>query len=115
MNIYSWNVNGLRAAVKKGFEESFYALDADFFCLQETKMQGGQLDLEFEGYESYWDYAQKKGYSGTVIFTRNKPIAVKYGLGIEEHDMEGRAVTLEMENAVIAMEQDMLITNSGEH
>ncbi len=97
MKFISWNVNGLRAVCGKGFTEIFNNFNADFVCLQETKLQAGQIELNFPGYESYWDYAQKKGYSGTVIFTRNKPIAVKYGLGIEEHDMEGRAVTLEME------------------
>lgn len=97
MKFISWNVNGLRAVCGKGFTEIFNNFNADFVCLQETKLQAGQIDLSFPGYESYWDYAQKKGYSGTVIFTRIKPIAVKYGLGIEEHDQEGRAVTLEME------------------
>lgn len=92
----SWNVNGLRACNGKGFSEAFKALDADFFCLQETKMQAGQLDLEFEGYKSYWSYADKKGYSGTAIYTRHEPLAVSYGLGIDEHDHEGRVITLEM-------------------
>lgn len=92
----SWNVNGLRACNGKGFAEAFKALDADFFCLQETKMQAGQLDLEFEGYKSYWSYADKKGYSGTAIYTRHEPLAVSYGLGIDEHDHEGRVITLEM-------------------
>lgn len=92
----SWNVNGLRACNGKGFAEAFKALDADFFCLQETKMQAGQLDLQFEGYKSYWSYADKKGYSGTAIYTRHKPLAVSYGLGIDEHDHEGRVITLEM-------------------
>ena len=82
----------------KGFEDSFKALDADFFCLQETKMQAGQLDLQFEGYESFWNYAEKKGYSGTAIYTRHKPLAVTYGLGLEEHDHEGRVITLEMDD-----------------
>jgi exodeoxyribonuclease III len=106
MKFISWNVNGLRACIKpktdddgnvvsKGFEAYFKELDADFFCLQETKMQQGQLDLEFEGYQSYWNYADKKGYSGTAIFTRHQPLAVTYGLGIDEHDHEGRVITLE--------------------
>ena len=97
MKFISWNVNGIRACCDKGFRESFAALDADFFCLQETKMQAGQLDLSFEGYQSYWNYAEKKGYSGTAIFTRHQPLSVAYGLGIEEHDKEGRVITLEME------------------
>lgn len=92
----SWNVNGLRACNGKGFAEAFKALDADFFCLQETKMQAGQLDLQFEGYKSYWSYADKKGYSGTAIYTRHEPLAVSNGLGIDEHDHEGRVITLEM-------------------
>lgn len=92
----SWNVNGLRACNGKGFSEAFKALAADFFCLQETKMQAGQLDLQFEGYKSYWSYADKKGYSGTAIYTRHEPLAVSYGLGIDEHDHEGRVITLEM-------------------
>ena len=96
MKLISWNVNGLRACAGKGFEESFKALDADFFCLQETKMQAGQLDLEFPGYSSYWNYAEKKGYSGTAIYTRQTPLAVTYGIGIDEHDHEGRVITLEM-------------------
>lgn len=98
MKLISWNVNGLRACAGKGFEESFKALDADFFCLQETKMQAGQLDLMFSGYESYWNYADKKGYSGTAIYTKQKPLNVSYGIGIDEHDHEGRVITLEMEN-----------------
>ncbi len=98
MKFISWNVNGLRACVGKGFSESFKKLDADFFCLQETKMQAGQLDIEFEGYKSYWNYAEKKGYSGTAVFTKHEPINVTYGLGIEEHDHEGRVITLEMED-----------------
>ena len=98
MKFISWNVNGLRACVGKGFAESFKQLDADFFCLQETKMQEGQLDLDFEGDTSYWNYAEKKGYSGTAIFTRHQPISVSYGLGIEEHDHEGRVITLEMQD-----------------
>ena len=98
MKLISWNVNGLRACAGKGFEESFKALDADFFCLQETKMQEGQLDLAFDGDESYWNYADKKGYSGTAIYTRQKPLNVSYGIGIDEHDHEGRVITLEMDN-----------------
>ena len=98
MKFISWNVNGLRACTGKGFEEAFNTLDADFFCLQETKMQEGQLDLQFEGYESYWNYAEKKGYSGTAIYTRRHPLSVSYGIGIEEHDREGRVITLEMDN-----------------
>ena len=97
MRFVSWNVNGLRACMGKGFEESFKALDADFFCLQETKMQAGQLDLQLEGYESYWNYAEKKGYSGTAIFTRRRPLNVTYGIGKDEHDHEGRVITLEMD------------------
>ena len=96
MKLISWNVNGLRACADKGFADAFKALDADVFCLQETKMQEGQLDLEFEGYRSYWNYAEKKGYSGTAIYSRHEPVAVTYGLGIEEHDHEGRVITLEM-------------------
>ena len=83
MKFISWNVNGLRACVQKGFEDSFRTLDADFFCLQETKMQAGQLDLQFEGYNSYWNYADKKGYSGTAIYTRHTPVSVSYGIGID--------------------------------
>mgnify|MGYP002521096928 FL=1 len=96
MKFISWNVNGLRAVVGKGFAEAFATLDADFFCLQETKMQAGQLDLAFDGYQSYWNYADKKGYSGTAIFTRHAPLNVTYGIGIDEHDHEGRVITLEM-------------------
>ena len=98
MKFISWNVNGLRACVQKGFEDSFCALDADFFCLQETKMQAGQLDLQFPGYMSFWNYADKKGYSGTAIYTRHQPLSVTYGIGIDEHDHEGRVITLEMES-----------------
>lgn len=97
MKLISWNVNGLRACMGKGFEDSFRQLDADFFCLQETKMQAGQLDLQFDGYESYWNYAEKKGYSGTAIFTKHHPLSVTYGMGVDEHDHEGRIITLEME------------------
>ena len=96
MKLISWNVNGLRACEGKGFSEVFRQLDADFFCLQETKMQEGQLDLQFDGYHSYWNYADKKGYSGTAVFTRHKPISVTRGMGIDQHDHEGRVLTLEM-------------------
>ena len=96
MKLISWNVNGLRACESHGFSTIFKQLDADFFCLQETKMQEGQLDLQFEGYQSYWNYAEKKGYSGTAIFTRHQPLSVTYGIGIAEHDHEGRVITLEM-------------------
>ena len=96
MKLISWNVNGLRACEGKGFSDIFRQMDADFFCLQETKMQEGQLDLTFDGYKSYWNYADKKGYSGTAIFTRHEPLNVTYGLGIDEHDHEGRVITLEM-------------------
>ena len=98
MKFISWNVNGLRACVGKEFEQQFKNLDADFFCLQETKMQAGQLDLSFPGYESYWNYADKKGYSGTAIYTKHKPLNVTYGIDIDEHDHEGRVITLEMED-----------------
>lgn len=98
MRFISWNVNGLRACITKGFEDSFKVLDADFFCLQETKLQAGQTDLKFEGYDSYWNYADKKGYSGTAVFTKHKPLGVSYGIGIDEHDHEGRVITLEMED-----------------
>ena len=93
----SWNVNGLRAAVTKGFIDKFNEIDADIFCLQETKLQEGQIDLDLPGYHKYWNYAEKKGYSGTAIFTKMEPLSVKYGLGIEEHDKEGRVITLEFE------------------
>lgn len=98
MKLISWNVNGLRACNGKGFQDFFRDADADFFCIQETKMQEGQLDLGFDGYESYWDFAEKKGYSGTAIYTKHHPISVSYGIGVDEHDHEGRAVTLEMED-----------------
>lgn len=97
MKFISWNVNGLRACNDKGFKDVFTNLDADVFCLQETKMQYGQLDLQFEGYDSYWNYAEKKGYSGTAVYTRKKPVSVTYGLGMDEHDREGRVITLEFE------------------
>ncbi|MBP5333154.1 MAG: exodeoxyribonuclease III [Bacteroidales bacterium] len=93
--LISWNVNGLRAVAGKGFADIFTELDADFVCLQETKVQPGQVDLEFLGYESYWNYAEKKGYSGTAVYTKHTPISVKYGMGIPEHDTEGRLITLE--------------------
>ena len=95
MKFISWNVNGLRAVVTKGFSDIFRDLDADFFCLQETKLQEGQIDLSFDGYESYWNYAERKGYSGTAIFTKHTPLSVSYGIGVEEHDHEGRVITLE--------------------
>ena len=98
MKFISWNVNGLRACVVKDFEQQFKDFNADFFCLQETKMQAGQLDLSFPGYESYWNYADKKGYSGTAIFTKHKPLSVTYGINIDEHDHEGRVITLEMDD-----------------
>lgn len=97
MKLISWNVNGLRACAGKGFRDAFLQLDADFFSLQETKMQPGQIDMEFEGWHSYWLSAEKKGYSGTAVFTRRQPLSVSYGLGIERHDHEGRVITLEME------------------
>ncbi len=98
MKLISWNVNGLRACEGKGFSDIFKKLDADIFCLQETKMQAGQLDMEFAGYQSFWNYAEKKGYSGTAIFTRISPLKASYGIGIEEHDHEGRVITLEFES-----------------
>ena len=91
----SWNVNGLRAAMGKGFMEAFSRPDADLFCLQETKLQEGQIDLELPGYHQYWNYAEKKGYSGTAVFSRQEPLSVRLGIGIEEHDHEGRVITLE--------------------
>ncbi|EEH97538.1 exodeoxyribonuclease III (xth) [Clostridium sp. 7_2_43FAA] len=98
MKLISWNVNGIRSCVTKGFLEYFKEMDADIFCIQESKLQEGQIDLELEGYHQYWNYAEKKGYSGTAIFTKEKPLSVSYGLGIEEHDKEGRVITLEFEN-----------------
>lgn len=95
MKLISWNVNGLRACVKKGFLESFAALDADVFCIQESKLQEGQIDLDLPGYHMYWNYAEKKGYSGTAVFTRQEPLDVTYGMGVEIHDHEGRVITLE--------------------
>lgn len=97
MRLISWNVNGLRAVMKKGFEELFFGLGADVFCLQETKLQEGQIELDLAGYETYWNYAEKKGYSGTAVFTRHTPRSVAYGLGLPEHDTEGRVLTLEFE------------------
>ena len=97
MKLVSWNVNGIRAVLTKGFEEFFKEVNADIFCIQETKCQEGQVKLEFDGYKSYWNSAEKKGYSGTAIFTKKEPISVKYGIGIEEHDKEGRVITLEFE------------------
>ena len=98
MRFISWNVNGLRAVRKKGFDDIFLSLNADFFCLQETKLQEGQIDIDFPGYESYWCYAEKKGYSGTAIFTKHTPLSVSYNIGIEEHGAEGRTITLEYED-----------------
>lgn len=97
MKLISWNVNGLRACVKKGFLDYFNDMSADIFCVQETKLQEGQIDLDLDGYKQYWNYAVKKGYSGTAVFTKSEPLSVKYGLGIEEHDQEGRVITLEFE------------------
>ena len=97
LKLISWNVNGIRACCDKGFREEFERLDADFFCLQETKMQAGQLDLDLGDYQQFWNSAEKKGYSGTAIFTRHQPLSVAYGIGVEEHDHEGRVITLEME------------------
>lgn len=101
MRFISWNVNGIRACVQKGFLDYFKEIDADIFCIQESKMQEGQLDLQLEGYYQYWNYAQKKGYSGTAIFTKKKPISVNYGIGIKEHDQEGRVIALEYEDFYI--------------
>ena len=98
MKLISWNVNGLRACVQKGFLDYFKETDADFFCIQESKLQEGQIDLDLPGYHQYWNYAQKKGYSGTAVFARREPLHVSYGLGIEEHDKEGRIITLEYES-----------------
>ncbi|KSV57943.1 exodeoxyribonuclease III [Acetivibrio ethanolgignens] len=98
MKFISWNVNGLRACIQKGFLDIFNEIDADIFCLQETKLQEGQIDLELPGYHQYWNYAEKKGYSGTAVFTKKEPLSVSYGIGIPEHDMEGRVITLEFED-----------------
>ena len=95
MKFISWNVNGLRAVAGKGFADAFLSLDADFFCLQETKLQAGQVDLEFPGWRSFWNYADKKGYSGTAVYAKHEPLSVRYGIGIDEHDHEGRVITLE--------------------
>ena len=97
MKFISWNVNGIRACITKGFEERFHELDADIFCLQETKCQQGQVKLELPGYHQYWNYANRRGYSGTAIFTKREPLSAVYGIGIEEHDKEGRVITLEFE------------------
>lgn len=101
MKLISWNVNGIRACVQKGFLDFFKEIDADIFCIQESKCQEGQISLELEGYNQYWNYAKKKGYSGTAIFTKKKPLSVNYGIGIEEHDKEGRVITLEFEDFFI--------------
>lgn len=98
MKFISWNVNGLRACVQKGFLDFFNSIDADFFCIQESKLQAGQIDLDLSGYHQYWNYAEKKGYSGTAIFAKNEALSVSYGIGIEEHDREGRVITLEYDN-----------------
>lgn len=98
MKFISWNVNGLRACVQKGFLDFFNSIDADFFCIQESKLQAGQIDLDLPCYHQYWNYAEKKGYSGTAIFAKNKALSVSYGIGIEEHDKEGRVITLEYDN-----------------
>lgn len=109
MKFISWNVNGLRACAGKGFADIFKSLDADFFCLQETKLQPGQIDLEFDGYESFWHSADKKGYSGTAIYSRHRPLSVAYGIGIDDHDHEGRVITLEMEDFYLV---DVYVPNS---
>ena len=98
MKFISWNVNGIRACMTKGFMDFFKEVDADIFCLQETKLQAGQIEMDLEGYHQYWNYAEKKGYSGTAIFTKKEPISVAYGIGIEEHDKEGRVITLEFDD-----------------
>lgn len=98
MKFISWNVNGLRACVQKGFLDFFNSIDADYFCIQESKLQAGQIDLDLPGYHQYWNYAEKKGYSGTAIFAKNEPLSVSYGIGIDEHDREGRVITLEYDN-----------------
>jgi len=113
MKCISFNVNGLRAIVGKNFEEDFKKLDADFFCLQETKMQAGQLDLQFDGYYSYFNYAERKGYSGTAIYTKHKPLNVTYGIGIEEHDTEGRVITLEYDNFFFSQKYTTEFTGSS--
>lgn len=98
MKFVTWNVNGIRACVQKGFLDFFHEIDADIFCIQESKLQAGQLELDLEGYHQYWNYAEKKGYSGTAVFAKHKPLNVTYGIGVEEHDREGRVITLEMDN-----------------
>ena len=98
MKLVTWNVNGIRACVQKGFLDFFHEIDADIFCIQESKLQAGQLELDLEGYHQYWNYAEKKGYSGTAVFAKHKPLNVTYGIGVEEHDREGRVITLEMDN-----------------
>ena len=98
MKFISWNVNGLRACVQKGFLDYFHSVDADFFCIQESKLQEGQIALDLPGYHQYWNYAEKKGYSGTAIFAKKEPVSVSYGIGIDEHDREGRVITLEYDN-----------------
>lgn len=98
MKFISWNVNGLRACIQKGFLDFFNSIDADFFCIQESKLQAGQIDLDLPGYHQYWNCAEKKGYSGTAIFAKNEPLSVSYGIGIDEHDKEGRVITLEYDN-----------------
>ena len=109
MKFISWNVNGLRAVAGKGFADTFVEFDADFFCLQETKLQAGQIDLEFPGYTSYWNYAEKKGYSGTAVYTRREALSVTYGIGMAEHDGEGRVITLEMPDFYLV---DVYVPNS---
>ena len=111
MKAVSWNVNGLRACVGKSFGESFAALDADLFCLQETKLQSGQIELYLPGYEQYWNYAERKGYSGTAVFTRRKPHAVQYGIGMEEHDREGRVITLDFDKFRLV---NVYVPNAGQ-
>lgn len=103
MKLISWNVNGLRACVQKGFLDFFKEIDADVFCLQETKLQEGQIDLDLEGYHQFWNYAEKKGYSGTAIFTKQEPLSVSYGIGIEEHDHEGRVICAEFEKFFVVV------------
>lgn len=109
MKLISWNVNGLRAVAGKGFADIFDDFEADFVCLQETKLQAGQIDMEFLGYESYWNYADKKGYSGTAIYTKHTPLSVTYGIGVDEHDHEGRVITLEMDDFYLV---DVYVPNS---
>ena len=101
MKFISWNVNGLRACVGKNFMDFFHEIDADIFCIQESKLQEGQIDLDLPGYYQYWNYAEKKGYSGTAIFSKHEPLSVSYGIHVEEHDKEGRVITLEFENFYI--------------